>query len=177
MQELVGEFIMYETASKPTLEDTKMLDKLDENTYWHPLAADSVDTYFSGEVDNVWVKREDGQWWLSVDGTSGAEPYDTEEEAIIKAVEKVFQSYVEMPQRVAKDLRLSEAEWGDWRLNLDNGEILLSSIQNESIGISRTEGGPWYLYHDDELLGQSRDLHEIIAQAAVVLASDNAPKL
>ncbi len=132
-----------------------MWDRLDNGTYWLPLAPTTASEYFSGETDNLFVSRDGGQWWLSHSAEQGSDPYDDVCDAKAVGERMIEESYNKMESLIVDDLGIPTEEWG---VEFDNGGITVKSKENPDIAIYGSDG-EWSM--EGDLAVQSRNFTRV----------------
>jgi hypothetical protein len=112
-------------------------ERLDGDTYWLPLAPKNADEYFSGEVDNLFITREFGSWWLSHSGQSGASEFAELSDAKAAGENILQQSNADMESMIISSLSIPVDEW---EVAIDNGTITVASKEDPSVQIFGSAG-------------------------------------
>lgn len=154
-------------------ENPDFWEQLDATSYYRPLSPKSVYQYFTGEVDDVFISRDHGKWWLKVDGVIGGEPYDTLEAAKAAGDATVEKSYKEMVATIRADLPLSDDEW---TFKLEGEAIILTSAAKDSVSIVGTARKPrWWLSDGDEIVTKSNELRTVLTASNELIHSAPTP--
>lgn len=149
-----------------------MWDQLDANTYWQSLPATTADEYFSGETASIFIKKENGLWWITTYEGSGADAYQTLEEAKAAGQRTIDQGYEQMNAEIIKDLGVDDL----WGVDTGDGFIAVTSRLNEDVRIYGGEGArTWSAIagpensDDVEVLVNTNDFDEALRAAKAKL--------
>lgn len=142
-------------------------EQLDATSYYRPLSPKTVDQYFSGEVDDAFISRDHGKWWLKIDGVVGEEPYETLEAAKAAGDAIVNKSDNEMTDVMLANLDLSADEW---KLEIVQGLPAITSLTNDDFLLTAGETSPrWSLLHGNDFIIETDDFNAAISRAKDLL--------
>jgi len=158
---------MTQTANMEDMHAHDNWDMLDTNTYWLPLAPATLGEFFSGETANLFVRQEDGRWWLSHSGRSGTSDYDTASAAKDAGNEICHKSHEEMESVLIREIGLPVEEW-DFRFG--DGIITITSKADSSIEIVGVDG-TWSIEGE-----APANISRMLAMAHERLSPRTAPK-
>jgi hypothetical protein len=142
-------------AAMPVLEYDPWEDLDDRGTdFYLKLAATDFEEWVSGETETVFLRHDDGSWWLCVLNQAGQSAYPTRLQGMIAGLELYEASYAESKKLVIASLELDDA---DWRVEIDDGQIFATYLHDESIALQADDGSTrWALFNDGELVGNYR---------------------
>ncbi len=87
-------------------------DRLDENSYWHPLPCLTLAEAFSEEVPSLFLTRTEGQWWLTRENRApDAGPFGTLNECVTAGNAFLDAAWQRQPSEVATAAGLDPAIW------------------------------------------------------------------
>jgi hypothetical protein len=142
-------------------------EQLDTTSYYRPMSPKTVDQYFSGEVDHVFITRDHGKWWVKIDGVVGEDPYESLGAAKAAGDAVVDQSDNEMTDVMMNNLALAADEW---KMEFVHGLPVITSLANEEVSITAGETSPrWSLLRNDDIVVETDDFRIAIAQAESIL--------
>jgi hypothetical protein len=153
-------------AAMPVLAYDPWEDIDGHDTYLYlKLAPTDFDEWVSDETDNVFLRRENGSWWLSVPNQAGQSEFPTRLRGMIAGLELYEASYAQSEKQVIASLGLDDS---DWRVEIENGFIVATYLHDESITLQADDNSTtWALFNDEEIVGNYR---EAKAAAAAVPA-------
>jgi hypothetical protein len=126
------------------------LDGRNKNLYLG-LAPVNFDEWVSGETDTIFLRRENGSWWLSVTGETGQSDYPTRQQGMIAGLEIYQESWDKSHEKITKSLELDDS---DWRVEFDNGNITAIYLHDESILLQADDSSArWAMFNGDEIVG------------------------
>jgi len=149
-------------AAMPILEHDPWEDIDGHNSYLYlKLAPADFDEWVSGETDNVFLRREDGSWWLSVPNQAGQSEFPTRLRGMIAGLELYDASYAESEKRVAASLGLDES---DWRVEFGSGFIVATCLHDESITLQADDSSTrWTMFNGEDIVGDYRTAKDAAA--------------
>ena len=106
---------------------SKTWDRLDNGTYWHPLAPVDADEYISGETAALFITRDAGSWWLGKGAGEAAASYQSLVQAKTAVDAVIARGYDEMAARITRDLGVDGERW---HVALENGIISVVSRED-----------------------------------------------
>ncbi|AOG03183.1 hypothetical protein [Bosea sp. RAC05] len=88
-------------------------DRLDENTYWHPLPSQSLAEAFSDEAASLFLTRTDGQWWVTRENRApDAGPFDSLDDCLVAGNAFLSAAWERQSSQLASAAGLDPAIWG-----------------------------------------------------------------
>lgn len=154
-------------AAMPALEYDPWEDMDGGGTdFYIKLGPADFEEWASGETETVFLRREDGSWWLS-QLNQGQTSYPTRLRGMIAGLEMQQESYADSESRIVASLELDEA---DWRVTVEKeGFIVAVYVHDESIALQADEDSSrasrWTLYVDGEPKGEFGRVSEAAAAA------------
>jgi hypothetical protein len=132
------------------------------NTYLYiKLAPADFAEWVSGETDNVFLRRENGAWWLSIPNHVGQSEFPTRLQGMIAGLEIYEASYEESDKLVIASLGLDNS---DWRFEIEHGYIFATYLHDESIALQADDGSTqWALFKGGDLVGNFRTAKDAAA--------------
>lgn len=125
------------------------------------LAPKHFDEWVSGETDNLFLRRENGSWWLSAPGQIGQSEYPTRLQGMIAGMETFEASYDETEKLIIASLEL---DGSDWRIEFENGNIVATYLHDESIALQASDNSTeWTLFSGEDIVGNYRRVKDAAA--------------
>jgi hypothetical protein len=129
------------------------IDGQDRNFYLK-LAPTSFDEWVSGETGDVFLRGENGSWWLSYPNQTGQSQFPTRLQGMIAGLAVYSASYEAQDRLVIASLGLDES---DWSVAIDGGNIIASHKHDENVSLQATDNSTeWSLFNGDEIVGEFR---------------------
>jgi hypothetical protein len=146
-------------AAMPVLEHDPWEDIEGHGSYLYiKLAPTDFDEWVSGETDNVFLRREDGSWWLSVPNQAGQSEFPTRLRGMIAGLELYEASYAESEKLIVASLGLDDS---DWRVEFGSGFIAATYLHDESITLQADDSSTrWTMFDGEEIVGDYRTARE-----------------
>lgn len=153
-------------AAMPVLEYNPWedLDGHNRNLYIN-LAPKDFDEWVSGETDNVFLRRENGSWWLSVPNSAGQSEYPTRLQGMIAGLELYNESYDQSEKLIVDSLKLDDTEW---RVEfLKGGIIVATNLHDETIALQADDASTtWTLFNGEDIVDPHRSAKDGAAAVA-----------
>ncbi len=134
------------------------------------LAAKDFDEWSSGETDDLFLRRENGSWWLSEPGVVGQSEYPTRQRGMIAGLEVYQESYKHMNERIIKSLELDAH---DWRVEINSSHVTATNVHDESVTIEANDNSSkWALFNGEDLVGDyksAKDAADAVPVPAMTL--------
>ncbi|MNU30314.1 hypothetical protein D3C71_187990 [compost metagenome] len=150
-------------AAMPVLEYNPWEDIDGHNrSLYINLAPRNFDEWVSGETDNVFLRRENGSWWLSVPTQAGQSEHPTRLQGMIAGLELYNESYEQSEKLIIDSLKLSDS---DWRVEfLKGGIIVATNLHDESIALQADDASTtWTLFNGEEIIDTYRSARDAAA--------------
>lgn len=151
-------------AAMPVLEYDPWEDIDGRGTdFYIKLGPANFHEWASDETDTVFLRRENGSWWLS-ELNQGQSSYPTRLRGMIAGLEMQQESYEQSESRIIASLRLDE---GDWRVAIEKeGFIVADYLHDDGISLQADEySSRWTLYVDGDSKGDFARVSEAAAAA------------
>lgn len=129
-------------------------DQLDGNTWYQPLPAMDVETYVSGETENLFIRKEYEAFWLSRPDVAGQSEYATLE-AAKTAGDAILD---EMGARQVREIvKAAGLDPDSWTFTLEGDFGVFAPVDGNGPEIVRNGKGRWAAVENDEetLVGTS----------------------
>lgn len=122
------------------------------------LAPTDFHEWVSDERETVYLRKEDGAWWLSEPGRSGQSKYPTCLRGKIAGLEVREDSFIASDRKVMASLNLDESEW---KIEMDSDLIVATSLRDGSMTLQAdSSSSEWGLFDGEELVGYHRTVEE-----------------
>jgi hypothetical protein len=140
------------------------IDGRNQNLYLS-LAPVDFDEWVSGETDNIFLRCENGAWWLSVTGETGQSVYPTRQQGMIAGLEAYRESYDKSHEKIIKSLGLDDS---DWRFEFENGNIIATYLHDESISLQADDNSnKWAMFNGEDIVGNYDSVKDAAAAVPV----------
>lgn len=138
-------------------------DQLGTGTWHRPLPAMDVETYASGEVDQLYITRSGGAFWLSEPNVAGQSEYPTVE-AAKKAGDEIV---AEMESRQFREIAVAAGlDPESWKFAFEGEFGVFSPASGTGPEIVRDGRGRWTAVEDDEEILHGTSAADVARQVA-----------
>ncbi len=150
-------------AAMPILEYNPWEDIDGHNRHLYiNLAPKNFGEWVSGETDNVFLRRENGSWWLSIPTQAGQSEYPTRLQGMIAGLAHYDESYEQSERLIIGSLKLDES---DWRVEiLKGGMIVATYLHDDTIALQADDASTtWTLFNGEDIVGTYRSAKDAAA--------------
>lgn len=153
-------------------------DRLDDGTYWQPLAPRTPEEYLTGETEAVFVWEDHGSWRVSVEEGGRSRQFASLPEAFRAGQHIIDEGYAEMDGIIAASLGVDAIRWS---LLAKNGVISLVSKEDPRVAIYGSAATPHWSFefdadgmNDTTVIENSNSFEAMMAMAEEKLAELSA---
>lgn len=142
-----------------------------DSDFYIKLAPADFDEWVSDETDVVFLRRENGSWWLSVPNQAGQSEYPTRLRGMIAGLELFQASYEQSDKLVAASLELDENDW-EIEVETERGFIFATYLHDETFSLQADDGSTtWALFNGEDLIGNYPNIKDAAAAVPTLSAT------